>query len=147
MRAMYICVYKYVYIYICLSLSLSLSIYIYIYICEWICHFCTVVASNPSNKPRWLFSILPDGLRIKFCVRAHHITEPTWVGLVDSKQRALGAANLGDSAELLLFKCECICRGRKLSFYTIYADNRSAPNRSKLFRLPHMCLFVDTIYS
>ena len=36
----------------------------------------------PSNNPRKLFYILPDGLRIVLCMLAHRIAEPTWVGLV-----------------------------------------------------------------
>ena len=43
----------------------------------------------PSGKPLELLYISPYGLRIIFCVRAPHITEPTWVGLGPIEQMKL----------------------------------------------------------
>ena len=87
----YIYVYIYIYMYMYTCTHTYICIYIYnihmcvhvinIYIYIWVCLYCRVVASYPSNKPRKLSDILPYGLRIILCVRAQNITEPTWVGL------------------------------------------------------------------
>ena len=93
----YICIYTRVYIYIymlytymSLYKSLYLYIYLYMYIIGCVC-FVSVKAKqlrSPIKSTMQLFYILPYGLRIILCVRAHHITEPTWVGLGPIEPRA-----------------------------------------------------------
>ena len=68
--------------------DIYIYIYIYIYGVSILYPSWQNRLAYPSNKPRKLFYILPYGLRIILCVRAHHITEPTWVGLGPIEPRA-----------------------------------------------------------
>ena len=78
---------------------MHIFIYIYIYIYTYTYIYIYMGASvlypsrqnsldYPCNKPRNLFYIITYGLRIILCVRAHHITESTGVGLGPIEPRA-----------------------------------------------------------